>query len=137
MDKHNEYENDKPTIFTIGHSNKPYDEFQDLLINADIQTVVDCRSRPHSRFPYFSQSRLEVSLKESCIYYEFRGENIGGLANNVEFDETITELAERVKRGERIALMCSEGKPEACHRGTILAPQFESNGIAVRHLLYA
>lgn len=136
MNQHNNYEDLEPTLFTLGHSNRLYDEFQDLLINADIQTVVDCRSKPRSRFPQYNQSRLQSNLAESSIYYEFRGENIGGLNTNVDQDLTITELAERVKRGERIAIMCSESKPEACHRGTVLTPLFKANGVKVCHLLY-
>jgi uncharacterized protein (DUF488 family) len=136
MKQHNNHEDSAPTIFTIGHSNKSFDDFQDLLINANIQTLIDCRSKPRSRFSHFNQGRLEVGLAESSIDYEFRGENIGGLLNNIGFDETIAELTNRVCKGERIALMCSEHNPEACHRGTILAPLFIANGTQVRHLLY-
>ena len=136
MKQQDNYEDVQPVIYTIGHSNRSYDEFQELLFNAGIQTVIDCRSRPRSRFAQFNQNRLQSNLADSDIYYEFKGNNLGGLNINVDQDETIDDLSERVKLGECIVLMCSEGKPAACHRGTVLAPLFESRGLLVCHLLY-
>lgn len=34
----------------------------------------------------------------------------------------------------RVALMCAEKDPLDCHRGILIAPQFESKGIVVEHL---
>ncbi len=130
------YENVQPVIYSIGHSNRSFDEFQKLLFNAGIQTVIDCRSRPRSRFPQFNQNRLQSNLADSSIYYEFKGDNLGGLGTNVDQVETIDDLSERVKLGECIVLMCSEGNPANCHRSSVLAPLFESKGLVVCHLLY-
>jgi hypothetical protein len=69
--------------------------------------------------------------------YEFRGNNLGGLGENDFFDETLDEVAKRAFDGERIALMCSEGKPQECHRGTILAPELEKRHLSIKHLLYS
>lgn len=123
-------------IFTIGHSNRNFDEFIQLLNEAEIQTVVDCRSKPRSRWYQYNQSILSASLDENGIKYESRGNNLGGLSGNVNFDETLNEICVRSQSGERIALMCSEGDPKKCHRGTVLTPELESRGIVVNHLLY-
>jgi len=123
-------------IWTVGHSNRPVQELLTLLHNADIQTVIDCRSKPKSRWPQFNSAQLALSLVHEHIRYEPRGKNIGGFGGNVQFDETLDELTERAKSGERLALLCSEGKPQDCHRGTILTPELEKRGVKIEHLLY-
>jgi uncharacterized protein (DUF488 family) len=98
--------------------------------------VIDCRTKPRSRWPQFNANRLAAYLTEAGIIYEFRGNNLGGLSGNVDFDKTLNELAKRAKNGERLVLLCSEGKPQDCHRGTILTPKLVSLGVTVEHLLY-
>jgi len=124
------------TIWTAGHSNKDICTFISLLQTVNVQTVVDCRTKSRSRWQHFNQATLATHLASMDINYEFRGHNLGGLAGNVNFDETLGEMASRAEHGERIALMCSEGKPQECHRGTILAPELEKRGVAIEHLLY-
>lgn len=124
------------TIWTLGHSNKDIETFISMLQTANIQTVVDCRTKPRSRWQHFNAEQLAMHLASIQINYELRGHNIGGYAGNVYFDETLDELKDRAKLGERIALLCSEGKPEQCHRGTVLAPALERLGVSVEHLRY-
>jgi uncharacterized protein (DUF488 family) len=124
------------TIWTVGHSNKSYAALAELLKSAEIGTVIDCRTKPYSRWPQFTGTRLASLLADDEIGYEFRGTNLGGLGGNVFFDETLDELKERANDGERIALLCSEGKPEDCHRGGVLAPALMSRGATIKHLLY-
>jgi len=126
----------KPTIYSAGHSNVSIDRLIELLKSANIKTVVDCRTKPYSRWRQFNHSQLATSLLQADISYEWRGENIGGLGNNVDFEATLDELAKRAESGERLALLCSEGKPGDCHRGTILTPELEKRGITIEHLLY-
>jgi uncharacterized protein (DUF488 family) len=128
--------NKRPTIASVGHSNVSFEKLLELLVSANLQTIIDCRTKPFSRWRQFNHSQLAASLLRANISYEWRGSNIGGLAGNVYFDETLDELAERAAKGERLALLCSEGKPEQCHRGTILTPELESRGVVVQHLLY-
>lgn len=123
------------TVWTIGHSNVSRDTFISLLQSASVQTVIDCRSKPNSRWRQFCHSALARHLVYSDIYYEWRGQNIGGLSGKVDYQETLHEIADRANR-ERIAIMCSEGKPEQCHRGTDLTPELEKRGVKVVHLRY-
>jgi uncharacterized protein (DUF488 family) len=122
-------------VWTVGHSNVSIDTFLALLQSANIQTVIDCRSKPQSRWRQFGHSALARHLVYAGIFYEWRGDNIGGLSGNVNYQATLTEIADRAGR-ERIAIMCSEGKPEQCHRGTALTPELEKRGIEVVHLRY-
>jgi uncharacterized protein (DUF488 family) len=126
----------QPTIYSVGHSNVSIDRLITLLKSADIQTVVDCRTKPYSRWRQFNHSQLAASLLRADISYEWRGTNIGGLGDHVCFEESLDELAKRATDNERLALLCSEGKPKDCHRGTVLTPELENRGIAVQHLLY-
>lgn len=123
------------TIYTVGHSNKKGEEFVALVAEADLQTIVDVRTSPYSRYnPQFNQRALQLSLEAAEIRYDYRGKNLGGLAGNVDFDKTIDELVERAKGGERLAVMCSEGKHTSCHRGDTLAEAFLRRGVDVGHL---
>lgn len=126
----------QPVIWTAGHSNRPVQELLALFHSAGIETVIDCRSKPKSRWPQFNAAQLAISLAQEHIKYEPRGKNIGGFGGNVSFDETLDELVSRAKNGERLALLCSEGKPQDCHRGTILTPELVKRGVTVEHLLY-
>jgi uncharacterized protein (DUF488 family) len=126
----------QPVIWSVGHSNRPIQSLLDLLHGAGIETVIDCRSKPRSRWPQFNGAQLALHLAAKQIRYEPRGTNIGGFGINTGFDKTLDELADRAKHDEHLALLCSEGKPQDCHRGTILTPELVKRGITVEHLLY-
>jgi uncharacterized protein (DUF488 family) len=57
-------------ILTIGHSNKPFDEFLGLLLAHQVTLVVDVRTMPGSRHnPQFNLESLSQSLPEAGIGY--------------------------------------------------------------------
>lgn len=124
-------------IYTAGHSNKPFDSFVSLLLEKNVQVVIDCRTKPRSRWSHFNRNALASRLNVHGIGYEFRGLNIGGLGLNVQYAETLDELAYRAECGELMVLICSEANPNDCHRGTLLTPELEVRGVIVEHLLYA
>jgi uncharacterized protein (DUF488 family) len=58
------------TIWTIGHSNLPLDEFLSLLTAFSIQVVADIRRLPGSRkYPWFNQAELSLSLQRQDVRY--------------------------------------------------------------------
>jgi Uncharacterized conserved protein len=58
------------TIFTIGHSVRPLDEFLRLLKAHDVRQLADVRTVPRSRrHPQFTRDALERSLPASGIVY--------------------------------------------------------------------
>ena len=66
------------TIWTIGHSTHPFDEFVALLRSFKIELIADIRSYPGSRrFPQYNKAALEVSLPEENIQY-IHLKNLGG-----------------------------------------------------------
>lgn len=121
-------------IFTIGHSTKPIDEFLDKLVQANVEVVIDVRSRPYSsRFPHFNRNSLNYSLKTVGINYIFKGDSLGGLDENVDFDKAIGAVYE-LSKTKRLVLLCSEGDFRKCHRYNTLTPIFKGMGATVRHL---
>jgi uncharacterized protein (DUF488 family) len=140
------------TIYTIGHSNHPVDKFLGLLNLHQIETVVDTRSHPHSRFsPHFNRKQLEVNLANEDIQYLFMGETLGGrpiepelydsqgyvlygeIARTDRFQMAIETLKE-MAGDNRIALLCSEENPSVCHRRLLIGRVLFEEGVSVFHI---
>ena len=141
------------TCFTIGHGNYPTDLFIDAVRSAGIDTIIDVRSTPYSRFnPHFNRENLEKFLKESAINYRFMGDRLGGRYTDPSvlfpdgtvdyrkvqetklFKEGIGRLLAIISGGRKIALMCAEKEPERCHRFVLISPVLQSKGISVVHI---
>lgn len=139
-------------IFTIGHSTHTIEKFIALLSMHDIQAVADVRSSPFSKFnPQFNRENLQNSLKAAGIHYVFLGKELGArsedpacyIAGKVQYDRLAkTPLfqsgIDRVIEGAgnyRIALMCAEKDPLACHRTILVARELLKRGMAITHIL--
>ena len=123
-------------IYTIGHSNRSLNEFVNRLQEYDIERLVDVRTRPYSRFcPWFNKNSLSEQLASYGIVYDFKGERLGGLGENKDYDGAIAELVELAK-AERIAIMCSEADFKKCHRHTMIKPDLIKRDVEVEHILY-
>lgn len=123
-------------IYTIGHSNRSIEEFVARLKDHDIERLVDIRTRPYSRFcPWFNKNSLGEQLALQDIVYEFKGDRLGGLSENRDYDGAIAELI-KLAETECIALCCSEADFKKCHRHTMIEPDLVKHGIEVEHILY-
>jgi len=141
------------TIYTIGHSNHDIGHFIGLLTDNGIESVVDVRSAPYSKFaPQFNKDNIERSLREKGIGYLFLGDLIGGrpkedeyyddegyvlydrYARSAGFTKGIVRLME-VAEGSRVAIMCGEVHPTACHRHQLIAPVLVEHSVTVKHIL--
>jgi uncharacterized protein (DUF488 family) len=131
----------KPTIYTIGHSTRPIEEFLDLLQAHHIGQVVDVRTIAKSRHnPQFGEDELRKSLARRKIDYQ-RMEGLGGLRHTTkdsvntawrnasfrgyadymqtpEFAENIERLIAGAK-DKTTVIMCAEAVPWRCHRSLI------------------
>ncbi len=143
------------TIFTIGHGTREYEELKKRLIVQGVDHVVDVRSVPWSRScPHFRSEELNKLLAEDNIQYTFMGSWLGGrpkipsvLRNGkvcyelqretADFKAGIQWLKNRVGEGHRIALLCLENNPMACHRALLVGNELfkHSKNIAVFHLV--
>ena len=140
-------------IWTIGHSRHEFEKFAELLRMSAIQVIVDVRTIPSSRMaPQFNEIALRGALAACGIDYIFMGKELGGrpdgdelydekgrvLYNKVAESELFLAGIDRVRTGivdHRVAIMCSEGKPEGCHRHLLVARILDNLGIQVRHIL--
>lgn len=139
-------------VFTVGHSNHSLEHFLDLLTQHGVEALVDVRSSPYSRFaPHFKKEDLSSSVEARGIKYLFMGKELGGQPEGDEFydpdgrvdyarvtrcpafREGISGL-ERGVESHRVALLCSEENPEACHRKLLIGRILQKNGMSVRHI---
>ena len=139
------------TIWTIGHSNQRLDSFLDSLGKHEIQILADVRSRPRSRWAHFNQKALSLSIDGSDRRYVWLP-RLGGIPEQTELmlpdgsadfeairasGDYLAGLADLISLAaeSRVAVMCSEGDPRACHRFSVLAPDLAARGIDVQHIL--
>ena len=142
------------TIYSIGHGNKKIEEFIDKLKSFDIRYLMDIRSKPYSKWnPQYNKSSLESALKDQDISYLFVGDALGGLPEDNScydhhgkvvydlikekdfFKKGIERIVKANERAIRLAIMCSEAKPEECHRSKLIGQELMKQGIAVKHIV--
>ena len=139
-------------VFTIGYGSRTLDDFIRVLQSYHIEFVLDVRSAPYSRFkPEFSKNALETYLREHAIRYIFLGDQLGGQPKDRDCYEDDKVVYAKVKekafyraglervqaafrKQRRVVLMCSEGKPEMCHRSKLIAPSLIELGVPVTHI---
>ncbi len=141
-----------PPVFTVGYGARTVDQLIAVLRTHAIVFLVDVRTAPYSRFkPDFSKDALENALKQQGIRYVYLGDALGGrpadpecyVDDKVDYErvkekEFYQAGIERVRtawqRGVRFALMCSEGKPEQCHRSKLIGETLDALGVPVAHI---
>ena len=146
------------TIWTIGHSTRPLEEFLGLLAEYRIQTLADVRSVPGSRkHTQYGKQALAETLAAHAIDYHWlqslggrrralpdspntawRNASFRGYADymsSAEFARGIVRLLELVGKS-RTALMCAEAVWWRCHR-SMIADALRARGIDVVHILDA
>jgi uncharacterized protein (DUF488 family) len=143
------------TVWTVGHSTRPLDDFLALLETYRIEMVADVRRFPGSRrLPQYGSETLEGALAARGIDYRWLGA-LGGrrrpdpdspnegwrhpafraYADHIaseEFAEGLLELL-MIAGGSRTAIMCAEVLWWRCHR-RLIADVLTTLGIAVMHI---
>ncbi len=143
-------------VYTIGHSNRPIEEFIGLLREHGIERVLDIRTVPKSRHnPQFGQDQLPDSLAQAGIGYEYirelgglrkarkdtpngawRNASFRGYADHMqspEFNEHV-DIVARMAQSTRCALMCAEAVPWRCHR-SMVADALAVRGVPAEHII--
>lgn len=139
-------------IYTIGYGKRSIEEFTELLQHYQIEVLIDVRSQPYSRYsPSFSKSALEKHLQEHNIQYVFMGDTLGGRPNDEDcyidgkvdyarvrekpfYQQGIARLRAAWEKQLRAAIMCSEAKPQECHRGKLIGNTLVEQQISVAHI---
>lgn len=144
--------NEPPLLLTVGHSTHPIERFADLVTRHDVEVLVDVRSQPYSRFaPQFNREALKEAMTALSVRYVFLGRELGGRPDGGEyydddghvlygrvaasslFNEGLDRLAAGMK-SHRLAIMCSEEDPTACHRRLLVARVLRDRGAQILHL---
>ncbi|HYL68666.1 MAG TPA: DUF488 domain-containing protein [Candidatus Limnocylindria bacterium] len=146
------------TIFTIGHSTRPLDEFIELLRANGVKRVIDIRTIPRSRHnPQFNRDTLGPVLRKCGIAYVHLKKlgglrharpdsaNLGwhnasfrGFADYMETPEFVAGVARAIMlaKARPSALMCAEAVPWRCHR-SLVADALVIRGIQVLDIVSA
>lgn len=147
---------DTNTVFTIGHSTRPVEDFVQLLKGNNVARVIDIRTVPRSRHnPQFNGDSLPHTLGKASIGYlhmaglgglrhprpnspnlGWRNASFRGFADYMqtpEFEQNLEMLIGLAQR-EVIALMCAEALPWRCHR-SLIADALTVKEVPVEHIL--
>jgi len=146
------------TLWTIGHSTRPIEDFLALLEKHRIEAVADVRSFPGSRRnPQYGREALEDHLAQKRIGYRWipalgghrkpvadspnvgwRNASFRGYADYMQTDAFAAGLDELIELGARLrtTLMCAESVWWRCHRA-LIADALLARGVDVEHILSA
>lgn len=145
-------------IWTVGHSTRSGEEFQQILLAHEIQTLVDVRTFPMSRrHPQFNKPALSALLANAGITYHheprlggrrtprkdshntaWQNASFRAYADHMETDEfgagikALLELA----GSSRTAVMCAEAVWWRCHR-SLISDYLKAAGHSVVHIVAA
>src|SRR5947209_590557 len=139
-------------VYTIGYGDRTIDEFLELLQRYAVQFLVDVRSQPYSRYQQdFSREVLEWRLKQRSMRYLFLGDTLGGRPSDSTcytggkadyekirlkhfYQQGIRHLLSLHEKQLSFALMCSEAKPQECHRGKLIGNTLLEKQVQVVHI---
>jgi uncharacterized protein (DUF488 family) len=143
------------TLYTIGYENTTVRRFLEALTEAGIELLVDVRAVASSRRPGFAKSRLAANLSEAGIDYvhlrdlgtpadgrvaaragrhaEMRAIFMEHLATS-RAQDGLEDLAELVRAGRPLCLLCLEENAEHCHRRMVAEALAERMPLRIVHL---
>ena len=139
-------------IYTIGYGSRSIAELIEVLHQHEIAYLIDVRSAPYSRYkPEFSKAPLSNELERHGIRYVFMGDALGGRPDDetcyvngkVDYEKVkamefyqngIERLHTAFVQQQSVVLMCSEGKPEECHRCKLIGATLTTQDIPVIHI---
>lgn len=141
-------------LYTIGHSNHSLEHFIGILAGRGVSAIADVRSSPFSEFaPQFNKEILEQALRDADIEYVFLGKELGARRSEAScyvdgqakydrvrnlslFRKGLDRLFEGLDH-YRVAIMCSEADPIACHRSILICRELKMlrPALAIKHIL--
>lgn len=143
-------------LFTIGYEQASSSAVLDTLSGAGVELLVDVRAVAASRRAGFSKRQLAAGVEERGIsYLHLRGLGTPTegrqAARSGHYDELwriyeqhlttpaaqeqLDELAELMKGGRRVCLLCFERHADHCHRLMVAKLVCERVGVEVDHLM--
>lgn len=143
------------TIFTIGYENATVAGFQDALREAKIDLLVDVRAVASSRRPGFAKTALAANASAAGAEYlhlralgtpaDGRAAARAGKPEEMkkifrtqlatdEAQEQLAQVADLVKQGRQVVLLCLEADAQVCHRSIVAAEVARLTGAKVVNL---
>lgn len=146
------------TVFTIGHSTHPIEEFIRMLQRNGVEHLIDVRTVRGSRHnPQFGEDELARTLPGAGIAYErlpqlggrrhtpksvesvngaWRNSSFRSYADYMQTPDFIAGLDVVIARAtaQTVAIMCAEAVPWRCHR-SLIADALLVRGIAVSDIM--
>ena len=139
-------------IYTIGYGSRSIETLIEVLHAHEIAYLIDVRSAPYSRYkPEFSKVPLADAMEQHGIRYVFMGDMLGGRPDDetcyvngkvdyervkatTSYQRGIQRLHTAFSQQQSVVLMCSEGKPEECHRCKLIGATLIKENIPVIHI---
>jgi uncharacterized protein (DUF488 family) len=144
---------DRVLIFTIGQGSRRVVDLVAALRTREVRYLCDVRSVPMSKHaPEFCGVELSAALSLEGVTYIGLGGPLGGRPQDrgaynddgyVNYDKLIVlpafqagidRLVKGAAGGHRIAVFCSEGQPERCHRSKAIGRALCDRGVDVLHI---
>lgn len=143
------------SIATIGYEDATVQRFLDTLRDAGVELLVDVRAVAGSRKPGFAKTKLAANVDGIGIgYLHLRGlgtpaegraaaragrhEEMRAIfldhLRTAEAQAELHALADLVRGGRRVCLLCLEADPAHCHRSIVAEALGELVPIRVEHL---
>ncbi|MBA2684294.1 MAG: DUF488 domain-containing protein [Gemmatimonadaceae bacterium] len=143
------------TLATIGYQGATPETFQRALQRAGIELLVDIRAVASSRRPGFAKTRLSAGVESLGIDYlhlralgtpadgraaarsgkhgEMRAIFIAHMAMP-DAQAALQDLANIIRAGRRVCILCFEADPLHCHRNIVAAMLAELMPLEIVHL---
>lgn len=145
---------DMPTVFTIGYGGDDTASLCSRIKKLRVDFAVDIRSKPYSSVrPEYNRPVLDGVFRRAGFGYLFLGDALGGrpdnarcyseagkvlydvLASTPSFLRGLERVEHGASRGYSIVLLCSEGKPEGCHRSKLVGRELSRRrNVQVMHV---
>ncbi|MGN2338546.1 DUF488 domain-containing protein [Clostridium cagae] len=141
-------------IYTIGHSNYSVERLIDMLKHYDIDTVVDIRGTPYSKYNIqFNKETIQRTLTQSGFIYIYMAEEFAAnrgikisytgegysdferVVNESSFLKGVDRLKNGINKGYKIALLGAMQDPIRCHRSILVGRFLRNKGFNVKHIL--
>lgn len=140
-------------VYTIGQGSRTVSELIEALQSRTIKYLCDVRSSPISNHaPDFCRDEFRARLSKDGLVYAAFGNSLGGRPSDPDcydqrgrvdyrrlilsdgFKEGIERLVSGSSSGYRLAIFCSEGRPEQCHRSKAVGVALQDVGLRVIHI---
>ncbi|MDP8240249.1 MAG: DUF488 domain-containing protein [Candidatus Hatepunaea meridiana] len=139
-------------LLTIGIGTRDVDGFIEQLKKHSIDYVIDIRTSPYSKYkPEFNKEGIQRAIKQAGIRYGYWGKELGGLptdpyvltngrvdytklARRPEFVQGLERLTTALEKDYKLAIFCSEGRPEECHRTKCIGVELTKWEVEVLHI---